>query len=143
MEEIRTYEIACLVSEPDKALRVEELIRQTGGVILASEQPREIALAYPIEKRASAYFFYCDFTLDPGALNALQRELRLASLSIRFLIVTPPPVKHVPRSERRAPLSQPASPPASGESSPLAPDEGVKSGASNEDLQAALSEIER
>src|SRR3989344_152926 len=98
-EEIKQkeYEISFLGEEESGKDGVLGLVRRGGGEILLGGPLENIALAYDIEKHASAHFGFFHFRLAAEKLPALQHDLGTESAVLRFLIVTPPFAKTKPR----------------------------------------------
>jgi ribosomal protein S6 len=130
----KEYEISFLLVQESGLGFVEKLIAKYGGEIFYSNPVTEMRLAYPIEKKTSAYFGFLHFRDTPESVNELRADLILQKEILRFLIITPPMPLKQERQERGK------SYPASGEKQP--PLEAPSAPAlSNEDLEQKLEEI--
>lgn len=89
----KEYEISFLSKSEDVAAEAAQLVRLNGGEIMAEGPVEKIALAYPIDKEAAAYFGYLHFAAEPAALPPLQAALRTNPKIMRSLIITPPFLK--------------------------------------------------
>ncbi len=94
---VKPYEISFLLrSEEDAAIVVKKLSDM--GAEISSEGPVErISLAYPIKKETSAHFGYVNFSANPAIIKGISDALGFEPKVIRFLIITPPVAKMVPR----------------------------------------------
>ncbi|MCL4405284.1 MAG: 30S ribosomal protein S6 [Patescibacteria group bacterium] len=94
---LKSYEISFLLkSEVDAAVLVKKL--SDLGAEISKEGPIEhINLAYPIKRETSAYFGYMNFNAEPGVVKSINDALELETKILRFLIITPPIEKMVPR----------------------------------------------
>jgi ribosomal protein S6 len=57
----------------------------------------QIRLAYPIEGQEAAYFGYVHFNASTDAIVEISAALKLEQKVLRFLVVTPPMEKTIPR----------------------------------------------
>ncbi|MBI1960980.1 MAG: 30S ribosomal protein S6 [Candidatus Liptonbacteria bacterium] len=95
------YEIGVLLSEADRLPQMTEFLRARGAEDVASEEGKQIPLAYPVKKRTSAYFAPIFFSASPAAIPVIERDLRLQpDLALRFLIIANPPLQKPRREER-------------------------------------------
>jgi ribosomal protein S6 len=98
----RTYELGYLlvptIGEGDiltEAGRLKGVIESCGGIIISDENPKETALAYPIDRRVegkkkiftSAYFGWAKFQGEPESVAALKKSMEADESVIRFLII--------------------------------------------------------
>lgn len=98
----RTYELGYLlvptIGEGDvltEAGRIKGVIESCGGMIISDENPKETALAYPIDRRVegkkkiftSAYFGWAKFQGDPESTATLKKSMEADESVIRFLII--------------------------------------------------------
>lgn len=75
--------------------RIKGVIESNGGMIISDENPKEIALAYPIDRRVegkkkiftSAYFGWVKFQGEPENVAALKKSVEADESVIRFLII--------------------------------------------------------
>jgi len=94
---VKPYEISFLLKgEEDVALVIKKL-SQNGAEIINEGQVSYIRLAYPINKEESAYFGYVHFKVEPAAIKVITDSLKLEPKILRFLVVTPPMEKTIPR----------------------------------------------
>lgn len=98
----RVYEIGyhVLPSFPEERLseesaKLKEAIVSFGGVILSEEEPRLMALAYPIDKTIenkrtwfeSAFFGWIKFEAGPEAIGQLKKLMEEDTSILRFIMV--------------------------------------------------------
>ncbi|MCX6755070.1 MAG: 30S ribosomal protein S6 [Candidatus Nomurabacteria bacterium] len=98
----RVYEVGYLLSnaieEGDVAAEygnLKELVSSLGGEIISDEMPKDIELAYTIEKVIAnikhkfnnAYFGWVKFAMDPEKVLELKKKLDLDVKIVRFLIL--------------------------------------------------------
>jgi len=98
----RIYEVGYLltnaIEEADVAGEygsLKELVVSLGGEIITDEMPRNIELAYTMEKVISnikhkfnnAYFGWVKFAMDPEKVLELKKKLDLDTKIVRFLIL--------------------------------------------------------
>ena len=135
MEEVndkKSYEIAFLVKNEEDAQQVITLLKSAGAEIELEGSISKLNLAYAIKKERVLYFGYFHFSLEINEVKRLEDTLRMSPFIIRFLIVTPPFVKHKARSflpQRRRPYVSPR------------PAERKMPSLSNEALEKQLKEI--
>jgi ribosomal protein S6 len=96
-ETTKPYEISFLLrSENDAAILVKKL--SDLGAEISKEGPIErVNLAYPIKKETSAFFGYVNFNAKPEIVKGINDSLGLEPKVMRFLIITPPIEKMIPR----------------------------------------------
>ncbi|MBI4086035.1 MAG: 30S ribosomal protein S6 [Candidatus Liptonbacteria bacterium] len=109
----KSYEIAFLVRSEEDAQQVIKLLKAAGAEVALEGAISKLNLAYPIKKEHSAHFGYFHFLLETEKVKQLEDSVRINSLILRSLIITPPFVKNKARSflpsRRRPPVfSQPA-----------------------------------
>lgn len=130
----KNYEISYLLRSEAGMGEVSRLLRQHEGEILEEVPPKNIALAYKIEKLTSAPFGYTIFSMSPENVPELGKNLKTNQGLLRFLIITPPFTKQEvtpsPRRSRSAPEK-------TGDSSKSSPS------LSNEALEKKIEEILR
>ncbi len=98
----RVYELGYLLvptlGEEDVPVtfgNLKELVSSLGGIAIADEMPKMLALAYPMmkvianlrHKFKTAYFGWIKFTMDSDKVLKLKKRLDLDSNLIRFLIL--------------------------------------------------------
>ncbi len=96
-ETVKPYEISFLLrSEEDAAVIVKKLSDM--GAEISNEGPvNRVSLAYPIKRETSAYFSYIHFSAKSEIIKSVSDSLNLEPKVVRFLIITPPIEKMVPR----------------------------------------------
>ena len=131
----REYEIAFLVKEEPTIPDVLGMLKRNGAEISFEGAFKKIALSYEIAHELHAYFGYFHFSIPRDKIAALEKELRMSSDIMRFLIVTPP----LRRGEKRAtPTLKEA------EASTVSREVPTKAGTlplSNEELEKKIDEI--
>ena len=92
--EQKTYEIAYLLkpSIPEGETlnyvsRLNGIIEDQKGTIIASPEPRPRLLAYPIKKEKRAYFGWVEFRLSPERAGDMTKNIKTADYLLRHLIV--------------------------------------------------------
>ncbi len=109
MEEIRedaktnSYEISFLVSASEGAEAIKNLLSSLKAEIITEGPVSEIQLAYPIDKKTSAFFGYTHFKLATQDIQKLNDTLRLDKGVLRTLVITPIPAKPIPRRMETTP----------------------------------------
>ncbi len=130
-----TYDLVLLLDpQADESVRMK-LIADTRatiegqGELLRHDDWGERALAYPIERKASAEYHLLQFHIETTELlKTLDRTLRLADVVVRFRIVklapgvaAPPDMAPAASAPRRAEAEPAASEPAAAEPAPSQP----------------------
>lgn len=93
--QVKQYEIAYLISPKTKE---EDVFGEAGkitgfiqtavsGLIGHIAEPKQIRLAYPINKSRDAYFGWTRFTMKPEAIADFEKKLKLEKAIMRYLIV--------------------------------------------------------
>lgn len=95
------YEIAFLIKNPEEEKTVADLINQYKGKVFQKSPLKEVKLAYPIKKHTTAYFGYVQFELLPANIEKISQSLKLNSLVLRYLTITPPIMKRERRVENK------------------------------------------
>ena len=93
--QVKQYEIAYLISPKTKeedvfgeAGKITGFIQATAsGLIGHIAEPKQIRLAYPINKSRDAYFGWTRFTINPETLADFEKKLKLEKAIMRYLIV--------------------------------------------------------
>jgi len=95
---MRKYEIMLILpAEADDAVvakatdRIAQVIKESGGEILATSQWGRRRFAYEIDRQSEGFYVIADFTADPEIIRELDRVLSLADEVIRFKIVVREP----------------------------------------------------
>lgn len=104
----QNYELSYLISSQaseevwqETSRKINDFIQAKEGVVLESQLPQKISLAYPIQKKNAAWFQTTYFSLDSSKLEGLQKELREKKEILRFLILVKKPVKASPKRPRK------------------------------------------
>ena len=105
--------------------------------VLRNENLGKIRLAYPIKKENEAEFGFLCFKSLPDKIQLIDKELRLVSYALRFLLIAREKVVSHNISKHEEVSSAPTSPQITPESQ-AAP---AKNMLSNEELKARLEEI--
>jgi len=66
---------------------VEEVITSNGGQIAATDAMGMRKLAYPIQKNPRGYYYVVYYTVDPSAINEIERRFRINENLLRFMTV--------------------------------------------------------
>lgn len=128
---LKSYELAFLTKEEADAQSVEAAVKSRGGTVKSSAPLKRTALAYKIKKESSAFFGVLSVEMEPAEAKALEHDLQMNSVVLRFLLIIPDPIDTGKRpSELRAPATDGA--PRKREEVP---------GLSNEILQKQIEEL--
>ena len=105
----QNYELSYLISSQasegaskDISRKINDFIQAKEGVVLESQLPQKISLAYPVKKENAAWFQITYFSLDTSKLEGLQKELREKKEILRFLLLVKRPVKISARRQRKS-----------------------------------------
>ena len=66
---------------------IEAVITDNGGAIIARDEMGMRKLAYPIEKTPRGYFHVVYYTIDPSAINEIERRFRINEELMRFVTI--------------------------------------------------------
>ncbi|MFY9462409.1 MAG: 30S ribosomal protein S6 [Candidatus Sungiibacteriota bacterium] len=91
----KQYEIAYLISPKTKeedvfgeAGKITGFIQSTASSLIGYiAEPKQIRLAYSINKSRDAYFGWTRFTMKPEAIADFEKKLKLEKAIMRYLIV--------------------------------------------------------
>lgn len=100
--EVKDYEIAFLTRDEGGSGEIAKSLERAGAEITFPGPVEKINLTYAIRKETSACFGYLHFRLAPECLTALDRDLLMNPVVLRFLIVSPPFVKAKPKMAPKA-----------------------------------------
>lgn len=100
---MKLYELTYLIS-PDLSgeelktfsQKIDDIIREEGGVLIEGKNPVKKELNYPIKKKKIAYLTVVNFHLDPTKLEILQKKLKAKSQILRYLLIAKKLAKKVP-----------------------------------------------
>ena len=101
-QKINTYEISFLLDNAEDVQVITKHLKALKAEIILEGTIAQIQLAYPIDKKEAAYFGYIHYTMPAENTPKLNDILILDKKVIRFLIITPPPEKAIPRRMERA-----------------------------------------
>jgi small subunit ribosomal protein S6 len=66
---------------------IEEVITSNGGEIVARDEMGMRKLAYPIEKNPRGYFHVVYYTIEPSAIEEIERRFRINEELLRFVTI--------------------------------------------------------
>jgi small subunit ribosomal protein S6 len=66
---------------------IEEVITSNGAQIVATDAMGMRKLAYPIQKNERGYYYVIYYTVDPSAINEIERRFRINENLLRFMTV--------------------------------------------------------
>ena len=95
MSKLSIYELAVLYDCPseaavDKVVKaVKKLLSDTSATILKEDVWGQRRLAYPIKKRAEAFYVFYDIEIDPNRLPELENGINLNEAILRHQIYKP------------------------------------------------------
>jgi ribosomal protein S6 len=90
-EETRLYEIGFLVREEAARSDVFKALAARNATVDHEGKCTHITLATPIEREKSAYFCFVHFSALPEVIVEIDKELKLNSKVLRFLLISLPP----------------------------------------------------
>lgn len=90
---MRHYDLSCLISpelDEQKAKNLSQeiitLIKENGALLDETKEMSKIALAYPIEKKREAYFYFITFFLEPIKIKNLRDKISKTKNILRLLV---------------------------------------------------------
>lgn len=89
-EEQKNYEIGFLSKEEQYKEDVAKMLRSRDFLIIQDGRTSKIKLSYPIKKENFAFFSYLYFSGASGNISELDKELKMNSKILRFLIIADP-----------------------------------------------------
>ena len=105
----QNYELSYLISSQaseqawqEISRKINDFIQAKEGVVLESQLPQRISLAYSVKKENAAWFQITYFSLDSSKLEDLQKKLREEKEILRFLLLVKRPVKISARRQRKS-----------------------------------------
>ncbi|MBU1045821.1 30S ribosomal protein S6 [Patescibacteria group bacterium] len=105
----KNYQLICLVSalaEPAEREQIIEkinrLIRENEGKILANYPPDERVLGYPVKKEKNAVLLVFDFSGDQKRIPELQKSISIEGLILRSFLKEVPEYKEWTLSRRKS-----------------------------------------
>lgn len=66
---------------------IEEVITSNGGEIIARDKMGMRKLAYPIDKNPRGYFHVVYYTIEPSAIEEIERRFRINEELLRFVTI--------------------------------------------------------
>ncbi len=95
---MKTYELSYIISPEitseeaeTKAKEIESAVATREGVILKQSNPVAKTLSYPIEKRASGFFGFLEFQLEPEKLLELKEIIEKDGKVVRHMLIIKKP----------------------------------------------------
>jgi small subunit ribosomal protein S6 len=109
---MKLYELAFLISPDvkDEELngyleKVDNFIKEEGGVMVDSGRPTRIRLSYPIKSQSQAFLVFAIFQLEAEKIANLDKKMKADDTILRYLLINKKVVKETPRRvSRRYPL---------------------------------------
>ena len=88
---MRKYEMLVIIdagteSQSEEVVKIEELLRNLGGLVSKTDVWGKRALAYPIRKKTEGYYVLFNFELEPAQTFELRRVLGLRQNVYRQLV---------------------------------------------------------
>jgi ribosomal protein S6 len=139
-EELRQeYEVGFLIkTETDRAV-ISQLLAQHGATVLTEGPLRLTTLSYTIEKLDQAIFGWIRFSSIRTSIPALEHDLKMSPVVVRFLLVKAEPIPE-PRSQ--APAAEDGNVEVTTESESAPSQQSLGSTPmSNEDIEKKIEEI--
>ncbi len=89
---MRKYEMLVILdagneSQSEEVVKIEELLRNLGGLVSKTDVWGKRALAYPIRKKTEGYYVLFNFELEPAQTFELRRVLGLRQNVYRQLVI--------------------------------------------------------
>lgn len=91
---MKTYELTYIISPEmtsqeaeDKAKEIESAVQGKEGTIIKQSNPVAKTLSYPIKKRASGFFGFLEFQLEPEKLVELKNVLSKDGKITRHMVI--------------------------------------------------------
>ncbi len=89
---MRKYEMLVILdagneSQSEEVVKIEELLRNLGGLVAKTDVWGKRALAYPIRKKTEGYYVLFNFELEPAQTFELRRVLGLRQNVYRQLVI--------------------------------------------------------
>jgi small subunit ribosomal protein S6 len=79
--------------------RVDAMISNLGGEVGEKTPWGKRRLAYPIQKHEDGFYVVASIKLEPTQTRELEEQLRISDEVIRHILVQPPELKPVPKTE--------------------------------------------
>ena len=89
---MRKYEMLVILdatteNQSDEITKIEELLKNLGGVVSKTDAWGKKTLAYPIRKKTEGYYVLFNFELEPAQTFELRRVLGLRANVYRQLVI--------------------------------------------------------
>ena len=89
---MRKYEMLVILdagteNQSDEVLKIEEVLKNLGGIVSKTDVWGKRALAYPIRKKTEGYYVLFNFELEPAQTFELRRILGLRQNVYRQLVI--------------------------------------------------------
>ena len=140
----KTYELAFLLENADVEAEVAAAMSQFPSIeIVQKFPPKDLTLAYPIKKHATAQFGWYHLKVLPSDVKPLREALALRPHVLRTLFVMVPAVRQQQPSRKPRPAVEPFTVPVDVAMEPPAKptSEAPRGTLSNEELEKKLEEI--
>lgn len=89
----KKYELTCLITPELNQSELEDFAKKINSLLsenkefLKESSPQKINLAYPVQKKKSAFLSVFDFNTNPEQIISLKSDLEKEKNIIRFLII--------------------------------------------------------
>lgn len=103
----KAYEVSFLLASAEKVESVKRLLNQHGIDIKEEQTPKNINLAYPIEKVTQALFCAITVFSEPEKIKLLEKDMKTSRDILRCLIVILPKEKAGESSDQSKRVSSP------------------------------------
>lgn len=102
-KEERYYELGFLIKTEEDAALVRKILTKNKAEIMEEGAIVKVRLAYPVKKTNQAFFGYYRWLAVAETLTDIERELKLASPVLRYLLIKLP--KNLPAVKKSEPVS--------------------------------------
>lgn len=90
MEEKKEFEISYIVKTENGIKSVKDLCSRHNGSVISGDEPKKIALAYPIKKEMYGFFGVIYVNLPTESVKEIEKESKLENEIIRMMIISEP-----------------------------------------------------
>lgn len=91
-KEAKRYELGFLVKTEEDAALIKKILAKNRADISEEGPVVKVDLAYPIKKTSQAFFGYFRWSAAAEVLSEMEKELKLASQVLRYLLIKLPRV---------------------------------------------------
>lgn len=91
-KEMKRYELGFLVKTEEDAALIKKILAKNKAEISEEGPVVKVNLAYPIKKASQAFFGYFRWSAAAEILADIEKELKLASQVLRYLLIKSPRV---------------------------------------------------